>query len=221
MKYISKRSNTKFTTGFTLIEMLVSIAVFMIVMIVAVGSLASVVDANKKAQTIKSAVSNLDFALESMTKLIRTGTDYRCYPSQIRNEAFNGNTSLSFSEVACFDADIGTPAIRFISQESANQTISTTYRYRLLSDGSSTGLIERCEGTDTECNMNTGSYVPMTSSEVKITDARFFVIGAGKGSADNVQPQMLITISGYAGSEDKTKTSYNVQTSVTQRISDL
>ena len=48
----------------------------MVVMTVASGSLASIIDGNGKAQSLKSAVNNLNFAMENMEKNIGVGTDY-------------------------------------------------------------------------------------------------------------------------------------------------
>jgi prepilin-type N-terminal cleavage/methylation domain-containing protein len=67
-----------FGRGFTLVEMIVSVALFGIVMLVAVGALLSVVAANRQSQAIKTVINNLNFALESMSRNIRTGSNYRC-----------------------------------------------------------------------------------------------------------------------------------------------
>ena len=74
-------NNFKNQRGFTLVEMLVAIAVFMIVMTVAVGSLVSIVNANKKAQTIQTVMDNLNLAIENISKNMRIGTSYYCYDS--------------------------------------------------------------------------------------------------------------------------------------------
>ncbi len=63
----------KFTTGFTLIEMMVSVAIFAIVVTISMGAILTVVDSNKKAQSMKSVMNNLNFALETMTRTIKTG----------------------------------------------------------------------------------------------------------------------------------------------------
>ncbi|MDE1988424.1 MAG: type II secretion system protein [Patescibacteria group bacterium] len=82
--------NLKPSRGFTLVEMLVSIAVLMVVMTVASGSLMSIIDGDNKAQSLKSAINNLNFAIESMAKNIRVGTDYSCV------NCSSGDTSISF-----------------------------------------------------------------------------------------------------------------------------
>jgi len=64
----------KFTTGFTLIEMMVSVSIFAIVVMISMTAILSVVDSNKKAQSLKSVMNNLNFALETMTRSVKTGT---------------------------------------------------------------------------------------------------------------------------------------------------
>ena len=62
--------------GFTIIEMLISLAIFSIVMIIAVGSLVSIVDANRKARTQHAVLDNVDAVVELMSREIREGTGY-------------------------------------------------------------------------------------------------------------------------------------------------
>ena len=69
-KIINKKSR-----GFTLIEMLVAVALFSVVMVIAMGAILTVIDANRKAQTLSSVMTNLNFAVESMTRSIKTGVD--------------------------------------------------------------------------------------------------------------------------------------------------
>ena len=65
-------------TGFTLVEIIVALGLFTIVMFVATGALLSIVSVNKKAQAQQSAINNLNFALENMTRSLRTGYNYHC-----------------------------------------------------------------------------------------------------------------------------------------------
>src|SRR3989344_8697452 len=52
--------------GFTLVEMIVAIALFSIVMVVSVGALLALVTANRKAQALQSVMNNLNIALDGM-----------------------------------------------------------------------------------------------------------------------------------------------------------
>ena len=64
--------------GFSLIEILVSVAIFSVVMVTAAGALLTTIDANHKAQAIQSVMNNLNFALESMSRAIRMSDTYHC-----------------------------------------------------------------------------------------------------------------------------------------------
>jgi len=93
------KKNMKSNAGFTLVEMMVAVAVFSVVMTVAAGALLSVIDANKKAQAIQTAINNVNFALESISKDMRMGTDYGCIDSSWNSLACNsisGNVGVTY-----------------------------------------------------------------------------------------------------------------------------
>ncbi len=66
-----------FLGGFTLVEIIVSVAIFTIVVLIAVSALLSIVDINRKTQATKAVMDNMSFALESMTREIKVGTNYQ------------------------------------------------------------------------------------------------------------------------------------------------
>lgn len=59
--------------GFTLIEMLVSIALFSVVITVTLGSIMTIADSNKKARSLMTVTNNLNFAVDSMVRSFKTG----------------------------------------------------------------------------------------------------------------------------------------------------
>ena len=61
------------TNGFTLIEMLVAVALFSIVLMIAMGSIMTIVDVNRKSQSLTTVMNDLNFSLENMTRTITTG----------------------------------------------------------------------------------------------------------------------------------------------------
>jgi type II secretory pathway pseudopilin PulG len=189
-----KTINTK-KSGFTLVEMLVSIAVFMVVMTVAVGSLVSIIDANRKAQAIKNVVNNINFALESISKDMRMGTDYSCY----LNSSYVGD---------CSDLGIG---VKYKSPK------GNYVHYRFVknpSDGQ--GNVQRCvEGASVNCPTSGWESLTAPTENINITNMNFYVFGSSK--TDSLQPKVLITLEGVAGTKDTIKTVFNLQTTVTQR----
>src|SRR3989344_4028496 len=90
---------TRSTRGFSIIEMIVAVAIFSIVMVVCVGALLSVVDVNQRVQSMKSIVNNLNYALETMVRNIRTGRDYECLnASNLQPCSANPGDAISFTD---------------------------------------------------------------------------------------------------------------------------
>jgi prepilin-type N-terminal cleavage/methylation domain-containing protein len=65
-------------SGFTLVELMVSLTLFTIVVLAAVGSLYTVNNASRRVQAMRSVIDNLNFGLESMSRTIRTGNTVVC-----------------------------------------------------------------------------------------------------------------------------------------------
>ncbi len=74
MVHLCKTYTTR--KGISLVETLVAVALFSIVMMVAVGALVSLIDANRKARSEKTVVNNISVSLEQMVREIREGTGH-------------------------------------------------------------------------------------------------------------------------------------------------
>lgn len=170
--------------GFTLIEMIVAVFVFTIVVVIASGGLLSVIHANRKAQALKSVMSNLNFAMESMTRSIRTGTRYSC----------GGGGDC---------ADDGSTIFNFIDSK------GRSVEYSFI-DGSIIRTID-----DKTLGLITG---PITAPEVNIDSMAFYADGVAEG--DSAQPRVFIIIKGTAGTDNKSRTSFSLETLVSQRLLD-
>ena len=64
--------------GFTLIEVMVSVMIFSVVMTVALGALLAMSESDRRAEALKSVINNLDFAMDALTRTVRTGYNYHC-----------------------------------------------------------------------------------------------------------------------------------------------
>ncbi len=92
-----------------------SVAVFTVVALIAAGALLAVADANRKAQAFKSVVNNLHFALESVTRNLRTGSSYSVatFPKGICENGYaNGISFVSQDGVAASYSLNGTQIVR-------------------------------------------------------------------------------------------------------------
>lgn len=88
--------NKKLNKGFTIIELIVAITVFITVMTIAMGAIFSTFNSNTKAKNMKTALSNLNIALESMSREIRFGRIYHCGSTGTLTVPQNCPTGSSF-----------------------------------------------------------------------------------------------------------------------------
>lgn len=77
MSKIYKIQDTR-NKGFTLIELLTAVSIFAVIMTISLGSIIGIFDANRKTRSLRTAVSNLNLAMESMAKEMRFATNYHC-----------------------------------------------------------------------------------------------------------------------------------------------
>lgn len=89
-------SNKQLQKGFSLAEVLVSLAIFGMVMAVGTGAVLSLVNASYKSRTLSSTMSNVQIALDQMSRTIREGSDY--------DATTNGGETLIFKVVDPNDA---------------------------------------------------------------------------------------------------------------------
>lgn len=81
-------------TGFTLVEIMVAVGLFAVIMLLASGAYLMMIALNQQAQNITTGIDNLSFALETMTRNIRTGSQYSC--GGLGGDCPSGSTSITF-----------------------------------------------------------------------------------------------------------------------------
>ncbi len=64
--------------GYTLIELIVAVGLFALIMTLVSGAYIVMIGITERQQSSATGIDNLAFALETMTRSIRTGTDYSC-----------------------------------------------------------------------------------------------------------------------------------------------
>jgi len=187
-------SHTPFQRGFTLIEILIAFAIFAIIMVMAVGSFISLLEANYKAQALKTVVNNLHFALENMSRNIRTGSTYHC--------GSGGDLSAPRD---CAD----TPESTFVFV--ARDGSRVAYRRN-----GNTNAIER--------SIASSPYTPLTASDVQVETLHFYVDGADPSNepgSNEEQPRVLIVAKGWMKGKSKVVSRFDIQTLVSQRLLDI
>lgn len=69
-------ASAKKSAGFTLIELMVAMSIFSVVMVMSMTAVFTIISVNRKAQSLSSIIDNLNFAVESMSRTIKTNTEY-------------------------------------------------------------------------------------------------------------------------------------------------
>lgn len=223
--------NKKSQSGFTLIELIVSLGVFSVVITVAVGALLMLVAANEQLQGEQSVMTNLSFALDSMTRELRTGTNYHCrsassYDQHSNDNMFdNGNDLDNIYDFGngdrrgnrdCQGRENNWP-LHGLSFEEGGDSISGASDRIVYFHDNDRGQIFRRVGTE--------ERLPITSSGLYIHDADFYVTGSKPVSdgapnhADQASVTIVLMVS--ATSTSPAEDIVTVQTTVSQRTLDI
>lgn len=199
-----KRSPETFSRAFTLIELIVSMALFTIVVTIVMSSYLNLISLDRKARATNDLVSNLSFAVEGMSRSIRTGTHYNCQGS--------GNCSTGGSYFAYVDENCR-PVQYILGTTNAPNSIGECI--------GSPDLSGSCNPSPVSCNANTAT--PITDPRANVQSFTFYAQGIGTAGADgSLQPRVLFTISGTITPDaNSTPVQFNIEGGATQRLIDL
>ncbi len=209
-KDIFSKKDTLKAKGFSLIELMVSLTIFSIVMTVSISTLLVIIDANAKSQALYNTMTDLSFALDTMTRNIRMGSMYHCAAPDsnsikdylkggtgdiINNDCVNGNTAIAFTH-----------------------NVNGRYGYR-LSEGHIEQTVNNSSSDPTWVNItsdgNAGLYVDIKKFEIVVENS-----GSVLTDSDTDQPQISIIIAGEITNGLDTPTAFRLQSNVTPRILD-
>ncbi len=195
--------------GFTLIEVMVSVTLFAMVMTLSLGAILSIIDGNKKAQAINSVANNLNFAVDSMVRDIKTGYSYSCNDNQIPTP---DSTSVIGSDKNGCSGD-AQDFISLISTISSEGPQKRGVRYSLQKDSTGRGSIYKTTSDES------GNSYPVTSPEVDIQKLEFIVENYNTDFAqeDIGQPRVFLYIKGTAGINPTQASDFSIQTLISQR----
>jgi prepilin-type N-terminal cleavage/methylation domain-containing protein len=185
-------------TGFTIIEMMISIGIFLIVVTVGMTALLNASAIHQKSQDTRSILDSLNFMMDDMSRNIRTGTAYVCT---------GGNSS---PDSPCINGN----NLYFTSSDGVSH-----YQYIITTaSGSNNGGVQKIitDNPNSALDLNT----PLTdSTKIIIGSGSGFTV-TGLGSADDLQPFVTIRLVGSIISNGSTS-SFSIQTSVSQRAADF
>lgn len=203
-KYFKKnninQNKLKNSNGFTLIETMVSITLFLIIVTAGMSALLNASALHQKSQDMRSIMDSLSFIMDDMARNLRTGYTYYC-----ASDANSLPVNLTSSK-SCATGK----AISFFN------TFGNQWSYKIEKD--SNGHYNIYGSTDG------GSTFPqLNPSEVVFNSASgFSVLGAESfNSGNQQQPLITIRLEGtITDGKNHISTPFAIQTSVSQRLID-
>jgi len=193
----TKNYPLKTNRGFTLMELLVAMSLFIGVVMIVGGSFVSVVAAYRHSMAIQLNVDNLNSSIESMIRGMKTGTTYHCLNTgsvEIAQTCDSGGSYLAFESSSGNTANPNDQVV-FCLGGTAGCGATTGQIYRSTDSGS--------------------TFLPLSSPppSVTINSLTFFVPAT-------TQPCVLVSLQGTTGI-GASQTSFSVQTMVTQRVPNI
>lgn len=216
-KIFYKKASLKQLAGFTLVEVIVSLAIFMLFITISLSMLIVSNNSSKKATNIKTAVDNIQYSMEMFTRTARLGTMYTCFAAN--------QTSVPMSTLAGIDCDPGQGVAFFVLDPTVTPNQTDAYSF-YLENSTGTGQVMRC----VDRNVFPGGVITttyafqlwpgnkncagLTAKEIDVD--MFDLIVDGTSTSDSKQPGIKVKISGILRTNDD-QTPFYLQTFISQR----
>jgi prepilin-type N-terminal cleavage/methylation domain-containing protein len=174
--------------GFTMIEMLVAVAIFAIVITMIMGTIVTIVDASRKSRTMSEVMNNLNFSFESMTRTLKTAKS--------------------------IDPSTGGDTIIAIDQNDRR----ITYKFYDSSDNNHGGIEKQVDEPDGSGGYISGTPDPITAADLKLSSWKIDLIysGSGAGTGGN-QPRVFFSVKGRVETAKGIYSEFDLQSTVSQR----
>jgi prepilin-type N-terminal cleavage/methylation domain-containing protein len=197
-KYFLKLNKKRYLNkGFTVLEMMVAIAIFLIVITAGMGAVLNANLLHNKSADMRSIMDSLTFIMEDMSRNIRVGNNFFCDSYHQGSPGYQPQDCL-----------LGENVLSFEKTEFGNKVV---YSYKI---NKSTNDLEK---------IIMGTPLILNPEEVIIDDdaSGFYLSGSERYSkSDTNQPVITIILSGKIVSKGYT-TPFSLQTTVSQRTIDI
>ena len=198
----TKSASPKLTTGYTIIETMISISIFLIVVMIGIGALLNANLIHNKSRDTKTVLDSLNFIMEDMSRNLRTGFDYECLDS------YQGGINMSTTPRDCN----GGKEIIF-KPSGWTATNRTILDYGFVLNGSNNYYDIH------SINNNNPESIKLNPDDVKFDSSSGFWVSGAKSpeESDFQQPFVVIRLIGTITTKGNI-TPFSIQTSVSQRL---
>jgi prepilin-type N-terminal cleavage/methylation domain-containing protein len=169
------KNHSQFQKGFTLIEVMVAVGIFAIVVTIGLAALLSINVSYTNSRAQQAAMDQLNFAMETMSREIRTGFQYYCGDAgvvsyDITRDCPNGGNTLGF---ITFEGEDG---LFFRNQDGVIEAqLTTGERYDLTPESIFVDeLTFRVFGTDPSDDVQASVLITLQgTSQIRQEEAQF------------------------------------------------
>lgn len=177
--------------AFTLVELIVSVGLFSIVVVIAMSAYLALISLDRKARATNDIMTNLSFVMESMSRSIRTGTNYDCGGIGSVADCLGGSNYFSFVDE---------------NGQTDTYLLNTT-----------DGTIRTCQNAGV-CTTN--SAMVLTDPRIHVTNLTFYTQGAPRGDFYQPRVIFVISGT-ITPDTTASPISFTIEGGATQRILDL
>ena len=179
---------TVLRSGYSLIEMLVVIAVFSIIAVIATQAITLSLRGAKKSESVIEVKNNVEYAMSTMERLLRNAQSISC-SNTLNPPAYTTASVLTymdeFGNTGRFSCLPSSPGVYYIASGSATTQALTN---------SGVVTINRSDNCNTLFNCtSTGSSPPVVEIKINATNPNNAILGAEGASVDAQTRVMLRT----------------------------
>lgn len=198
-------------SGYTLIETMISISLFLIIVMNGMGALLNANLLHNKSQSMRSIIDSLSFVTEDISRNLRTGYNYHCFvPGDVIPTVPVSSIS---NPKSCVNGTNGW-GVAFEYQNGNSADSTDQWVYYVGTYNGKNGIFKSINGGFT--------FVQLTSDDIIIdtNTSGFIVTGAEPPPGDTKQPFVTIKLVGKINFNGGS-TPFILQTSVSQRVVDI
>lgn len=190
------------TKGFTLVEILVALAIFGFVITIGTGALVTLSNTNHSAQLSRKTIDNVDYIMDDIVRELRLGKNYHCIDESNTNEdnekdpedCTNGSSKIAFTNILTGDL------VRYYTAPVSSPT------------GNKTAVMKEVIG------INALTPTQLSALNIDVKKIKFYV--SGSSPTDYKASQVLITLQAELKKGSRFSSLVNIQTTVAQRAID-
>jgi len=188
--------------GYTIIETMIAVSVFLVVITMGMSSLLNANLVHQKSEDMRSILDSLSFVMEDMSRNLRTGYGYQCFTSQALNSGtLGGPRSCADGYAVAFEAEGGNAG---------------TYTDQWVYEFSNGKIYRSTNGMTSTLELTPPEVVMDNASGVSVLGAESFASG------NTQQPLIIIRLVGTITIPGKNVvTPFSIETAVSQRNIDI